>query len=132
MGSEMCIRDSMESPAPADFEPKQTASMPTPGLVNPAADAVPMPAASMTPTPPMPSAEPMKAESTVDLDALFSSVDLPPPAEPTKSPAVAKAAPQPPAPVAPVAIGVPTHDAGRVTDPALQPIRIPQQPILSP
>ena len=122
----------MESPAPADFEPKQTASMPTPGLVNPAADAVPMPAASMTPTPPMPSAEPMKAESTVDLDALFSSVDLPPPAEPTKSPAVAKAAPQPPAPVAPVAIGVPTHDAGRVTDPALQPIRIPQQPILSP
>lgn len=122
----------MESPAPADFEPKQTASMPTPGLVNPAADAVPMPAASITPAPPMPSTEPMKAESTVDLDALFSSVDLPPPAEPTKSPAVAKAAPQPPAPVAPVAIGVPTHDAGRVTDPALQPIRIPQQPILSP
>jgi hypothetical protein len=123
----------MDSPEPIGFEGQQTAgkSAPTvgmPGLVNPPANAVPMPAASITAASPMPPAEPMKAESTVDLDALFANVDPPPPTEPTQPPATVKAASQAPAPAA---IGVPTHDAGRVTDPALQPIRIPGQPILS-
>ncbi|MFK7817319.1 MAG: hypothetical protein AB8G99_01260 [Planctomycetaceae bacterium] len=108
----------------ADFADAQSIT-PSPGFVTPPTDAAPMP----KPEPP-----PI-AKNEVDLDALFADVepesvavvstkqDIP---TPKPQPAMA-----PEKPVASVVSAVETivelNDTGRVTDPALQPIRIPMK-----
>lgn len=81
--------------------PKQN-SAPEPRIISPAEDAVPIESAA-------------DAKDSVDLDALFAAVEVPSKTMPT----TVRKAPQ-------VSQEIQTNDTGRVTDPALQPIRIPR------